>query len=677
MNVGYLWLIPFFPLLGAVLNGAMALATAHRREGVPKALVSWVACLAPASAFVVSVIGFLALRDLPVESRALSQAWFEWIQLGSIHVPLGFLLDPLSSMMLLFVTGIGSLIHLYSVGYMAKERGFARYFAYLNLFMFSMILLVLGDSLVVTFVGWEGVGLCSYLLIGYWHEDPAKAAAGMKAFVVNRIGDFGFLLGMFVIYWTLAAHGHGSLNYRDMQQHAGLLAPVATLAGLLLFLGATGKSAQIPLFTWLPDAMAGPTPVSALIHAATMVTSGIFLLARMNFLYVQSPVALTVVAIVGCATALMAATIGMTQFDIKKVLAYSTVSQLGYMFLGIGVGAFSAGLFHVLTHAFFKALLFLGSGSVIHALSGEQDIRKMGGLLKKIPITSRTFIVGWLAICGIFPFAGFFSKDEILWRTFITENEVLPWLPKLLWFVAFAAAGLTALYMTRLVALTFFGKSRVDEHAAHHLHESPRSMTIPLVLLAVGSAVVGFLGLPGVFHLGNRFDGWLAPVFQMGMEASRSGPMMAGAHEAGSHAVAAAGHAAAPHHGNEGLEWTLMIASLLWAGLGIYMGMRFYLQKPGTPERVAASFGGLYRLARDKYRVDELYDAVVVRPLVTVSRRALWAIVDVKIIDFLVNLVGILAKIGSYGLRFAQTGRVQAYAFVLLLGLLVIMFRIF
>ena len=686
MNVTYLMWIPLFPLFGAMLNGFLSLTHAHKKEGPPKALVAWIACLMPTASFVVTLAGFLALRGLPESSRWLGQRAMDWISVGSLDLPIGFLLDPLSSAMLLFVTGIGSLIHLYSVGYMSHERGFARYFSYLNLFMFAMILLVLGDNLALLFVGWEGVGLCSYLLIGFWHEDPAKAAAGMKAFVVNRIGDFGFLLGMFVLYWAFVTHGKGTLNYHEMQAQASLLTPaIATAAGLLLFLGATGKSAQIPLYIWLPDAMAGPTPVSALIHAATMVTSGVYLLARLNWVYVMSPVALTVVAIVGALTAVLAATIGLTQFDIKKVLAYSTVSQLGYMFVGIGVGAFSAGLFHVVTHAFFKALLFLGSGAVIHALSGEQDIRKMGGLLKKIPITGRTFLVGWLAICGVFPFAGFFSKDEILWKAFSWKTAVLPgigsapWLGPVLWLVTFLAAGVTALYMTRLVALTFWGKSRVDHNVEHHIHESPPSMTIPLVVLAVGSILIGFLGTPDVMHLGgNRFEKWLEPVFAQGAAA---GAVHAGALEAGAaHEGALLEHAGAATHAvehaahNPGLEWTLMLASLGLALAMIAVGRRLWVQTPDVPVRMAKSFGGLYRLVFDKWRVDELYNSVVVRPLVGVSRKFLWGTVDVKIIDFLVNLVGILAKIGSYGLRFFQTGYVQAYAFVILLGLVLIVF---
>ncbi len=701
--------------MGAVINGLLALARAHRPEGPPRPLVHLVACLAPGLAFAVSVYGFLQLRARPEGARELTQTLFTWIAAGPLRVDLGFLLDPLSSVMLLFITGIGFLIHVYSIGYMAHDRGFARYFSYLNLFMFAMILLVLADSLPVLFIGWEGVGLCSYLLIGFWHEDAEKAAAGMKAFIVNRIGDFGFLVGMFVIFWALArasaAPGEPLLSYAVMKAHAPLLAPVATAAGLLLFLGATGKSAQIPLYVWLPDAMAGPTPVSALIHAATMVTSGVYMAARMNFLFVLSPEALTVIAVVGAATALLAATIGLTQFDIKKVLAYSTVSQLGYMFLGVGVGAFAAGIFHVFTHAFFKALLFLGAGSVIHALSGEQDIRKMGGLFRRIPVTAWTFLFGWVAIAGIAPFAGFFSKDEILWRTFSAENALLPWLPKVLWAVALATAGLTALYMTRLVALVFFGRSRVTPEAEHHLHESPRSMTVPLMVLAAGSLLAGLLGPPAFLHLGpNRFGGWLEPVLTapaapgtghaaaaaghgaVGQDAAVHGAAGHGAvgqdlavHDAAGSGVAGhnvvghnvAGHTGAGHAVHDpALEWTLMLITLAVAVAALLIGWRIWTRRPETATRAAGAFGPLYRLVRDRYRVDELYDAAVIRPVVTGSRKFLFGVIDVRIIDFFVNFVGLLTRITGNFVAFLQTGQVQAYGFVLLLGVVIMLFTL-
>lgn len=715
-QAAYLSLIPALPLLGSVIAGIVTLLTAHREVHHPPKVVGWISSLAVLGSFLVTVQGFFALRGLPPAQRYLETTLFEWMKIGRLDLSVGFLLDPLSAAMLLFVTGIGFLIHLYSIGYMGHDRGFARFFAYLNLFMFAMILLVLGDNLIVLFVGWEGVGLCSYLLIGFWHKETANAVAGMKAFVVNRIGDFGFLLGMFVIFWTLYEKGGvGTFDFRLMQAQADLLpASAAVLAGILLFVGATGKSAQIPLYVWLPDAMAGPTPVSALIHAATMVTSGVYMVARMHWLYDLVALPLTIIAIVAALTAVLAATIGLTQFDIKKVLAYSTVSQLGYMFLACGVGAYAVGVFHVVTHAFFKALMFLGSGSVIHALHEEQDIRRMGGLFRKIPITGWTFLAGWLAICGIVPFAGFFSKDEILWKVWSTPNDIVPWLPKVLWIAAFLTAGLTALYMTRLVALTFFGKSRVAPEKEKHIHESPWTMTVPLVVLAVGSLTVGFLGTPEFLGIGpNRFHHWLDPVFSGELYADTVVP--AGQHDlggtdrhatlaGGNHGVAAGqtadahahsaddgpghgaddghGHAAAGAHGagehahDPALEWGLMLASLAIAGVGILAGLHLYLRSPGTPVAVAAGFGGFYRLVRDKYRIDELYDVAVVRPLVGVSRSFLWKVVDVRIIDFIVNFVGMLARGASFVFRFFQTGYVQAYAFVILLGLAVILFRV-
>lgn len=651
--MSFLWLIPFFPLLGSVVNGAIALSTSHRAHPVGRGFVSIIGCAAPILAFAFTVAGFIQLRGLPADERALTQTIFSWIAAGRLSVDAGFLFDPLSAAMLLFVTGIGSLIHIYSIGYMGHDRGYARYFAYLNLFTFSMVLLVLGDSLLTMFVGWEGVGLCSFLLIGFWFKDEEKAIAGNKAFIVNRIGDFGFLLGIFLVFWALADGGRVGLTFREIREavEAHRFTPgILTAACLLFFMGATGKSAQLPLYVWLPDAMAGPTPVSALIHAATMVTSGIYMVSRLSFLFVEAPVALTVVAIVGAATALFAATIGIAQNDIKKVLAYSTVSQLGYMFLGVGVGAFSAGMFHVVTHAFFKACLFLGAGSVIHALSGEQDIRKMGGLLKRIPRTGWTFIVAWLAICGIFPFAGFFSKDEILWKVWSEPNAVLPWLPKLLWVVALLTAGITAFYMTRLVALVFLGRERLSKEASHHVHESPASMTIPLIVLAAGSLFVGFIGIPEfLLEGGNRFHHWLEPA-------------VAAAHSAGGHA----------HH-SAALEGGLMALSLLVAVAGMLVGRHFYLRRPELPARIAAAVPALYRTVAEKYFVDEAYRAVIIRPLCSGSRAVLWKIVDVRIIDFAVNLVGILSRTASTFVRLVQSGYVQFYAAVVLIGVAILL----
>jgi NADH-quinone oxidoreductase subunit L len=643
-------LIPLFPLIGAVVNGAIALGTSHRERTVGRGIVGVIGCLAPTLAFVVAVASFLHLRALPVDGRTLTQHLFPWFAAGRLRVEAGLLFDPLSATMLLFVTGIGSLIHFYSLGYMAHERGVARYFAYLNLFTFAMVVLVLGDGLLPMFVGWEGVGLCSYLLIGFWFTDEEKAIAGNKAFIVNRIGDFGFLLGIFLLFWSLAPYGRSGLSYHEIGAGAaaGLISQgTLTAACLLLFMGACGKSAQLPLYVWLPDAMAGPTPVSALIHAATMVTSGIYMVSRLSFLYVQAPVALTVVAIVGAATALFAATIGIVQNDIKKVLAYSTVSQLGYMFLGCGVGAFSAGMFHVVTHAFFKACLFLGAGSVIHALSGEQDIRKMGGLLKRIPTTGWTFLVAWLAIAGIAPFAGFFSKDEILWQAFSRPNAVLPWLPHVLWAVGFVTAGITALYMTRLIALVFLGKSRVSEEAAHHLHESPFTMTAPLVVLAAGSLVVGFLGVPEfLMHGGDRIGAWLGP-------SLASAPIVTDTLR---------------DAGGAGPEWGLMFASLGIAIAGIAAGLLLYVRSPEIPGKIAARIHPLYRAVVNKYWIDEIYRAAVIRPIQVGSRMILWKGVDAGGIDGIVNGLGFVSRMCSSLVRLAQTGAVQLYAAAVLVG---------
>ncbi|HSL91173.1 MAG TPA: NADH-quinone oxidoreductase subunit L, partial [Candidatus Limnocylindrales bacterium] len=493
----YLWLVPGLPLLGVILNGAIALFSErplllaeaapggeghghgdpHGGPPPPASYRKLVAFLGPAvvgAAFAVSVLAVLALAARPSNDRLFIQVLFPWIQAGGFSAPAALQLDPLSSVMILVVTGVGFLIHVYSVGYMSHEKAFARYFVYLNLFTFAMLVLVLGSNYLLMFVGWEGVGLCSYLLIGYWYEKKSASDAGKKAFIVNRIGDFGFMLGMFLLFWTF-----GSVSYTEvfaripaLTADGTLTAGIATAITLLFFLGAVGKSAQIPLYVWLPDAMEGPTPVSALIHAATMVTAGVYMVARSNALYLLSPVSMGVVAAVGAATAIFSATIGITQNDIKRVLAYSTVSQLGYMFLACGVGAFTAGIFHLMTHAFFKALLFLGSGSVIHALSGEQDMRRMGGLKKHLPITFTTMFVATLAIAGIPGLSGFFSKDEILWQSFSSPYGHVG-----LWAVATVAAGVTAFYMFRLVFLTFFGDSRMNPQVEKHVHESPYSMT--------------------------------------------------------------------------------------------------------------------------------------------------------------------------------------------------------
>jgi NADH-quinone oxidoreductase subunit L len=541
------------------------------------------------------------------------------------------------------VTGVGFLIHVYSTGYMGHEKAYGRYFSYLNLFTFSMLTLVLGDNFLVLFFGWEGVGLCSYLLIGYWYEKHSAAEAGKKAFIVNRIGDWGFLLGMFLIFVTFGTLDFGGVfgQAPDRLAHGG---PLATAIALLLFVGAVGKSAQIPLYVWLPDAMEGPTPVSALIHAATMVTAGVYMVARCHILYVLAPTALLVVAVIGAATALFAATIGVLQMDIKRVLAYSTVSQLGYMFLGLGVGAFASGIFHLVTHAFFKALLFLGAGSVIHGLSGEQDMRKMGGLKSALPKTHLTMLAATLAICGVFPFAGFFSKDEILWNAWASGHLIL-------WGAGVIGAFLTAFYMFRLYFMTFHGPSRVSEEAKHHVHESPNSMVIPLILLAILSTIGGFIQVP-LISGGQRLDAFLEPVFA----------------DVAAVAPAAAAHAV---HG-EGVEISLMLVSLAVALAGIFVAYRFYVVDPEAPGRLAQRARGLYQLVFNKYWVDELYDAVIVQPIYRTSVR-LWERFDAAVIDGAVNGLGRMVERGAGLLRLAQTGYVQAYALLLTLGLVVVL----
>ncbi len=623
---GYLWLIPALPLAGAAFHVALG-----RRLG--RAAVHFVGPAVVGAAFAVSLFAVAQLWAAP-PGTALVDRVYPWIHAGSLMVDVAFRLDALSAVMILVVTGVGFLIHVYSAGYMGEDPDFARYFAYLNLFAGSMLILVLADNLPLLFVGWEGVGLCSYLLIGFWYEKPENAAAGNKAFLVNRIGDFGFLLGIFLLFWSLGP-GRRSLSFAEIAARAPSLPPAtATAACLLLFLGATGKSAQIPLYVWLPDAMAGPTPVSALIHAATMVTAGVYMIARLHFLYSLSPTALGVVATVGAATAVFAATIALVQTDIKRVLAYSTVSQLGYMFLGVGVGAYHAGIFHLVTHAFFKALLFLGAGSVIHALGGEQDIRKMGGLRAHLPLTYGTFVIAFLAIAGVPGFAGFFSKDEILWYAYASPHG-----SPLLWAAGFAGAGLTAFYMGRLVFLTFFGESRVDPEARHHIHEAPASMAVPLVVLAVLSVVGGYVGLPQHWLWGNRFERFLEPVV---------GTL----------------HGAEGSPGTQGL---LMALSVAVAAAGIAVAYWWYAVQPGLPALLAYRLAAAYRVLLHKYYVDELYDRAFVRPLVRGSE-LLWRVFDVRLIDGAVNGTAEFFAANARIWRRWQTGNVQHYALSLFAG---------
>ncbi|MBM4395884.1 MAG: NADH-quinone oxidoreductase subunit L [Deltaproteobacteria bacterium] len=642
-NVGtLLWVVVFAPLAGAIVNGILG-------PRLKRGTVSLVGVGAPVVAFVASALATWGLAG----REAVSTTLFTWIQAGPIRVDLSLWLDPLSAVMILIVTGIGSLIHLYSTGYMHGDPSYSRYFSHLNLFLFAMLLLVLGKSLLLLFVGWEGVGLCSYLLIGFWFDDMAKAVAGKKAFLVNRIGDFGFLLGMFVlVFWM-----EGSLDVpalRDaVDMGGGHFVPGGTgvmLVTLALFLGATGKSAQIPLHVWLPDAMAGPTPVSALIHAATMVTAGVYMIARLNFLFALAPTTMAIVALTGAATALFAASIGLVQNDIKKVLAYSTVSQLGYMVLGAGVGAFGAGVFHLMTHAFFKACLFLGAGSVIHAMAGCQDIRLMGGLGKRMPWTRATFLVSTLAIAGVPLLSGFFSKDEILYKTLALQpasGPVAGWIGPLCFAMALAAALLTATYMFRLYFLTFSGELR-SHHA--HPHESPASMTIPLVVLAAGAALAGYVGLP-IEHL-NFWEHWLHPVFEDGAARFVS---------TGSHA----------------LEYGLMGVSTVVACGGIALAWALW-RGPLThvPAKAAAAAGGFYRLVCDRYRIDELYDAIAIRPfqaLARVTHRWLDAFgIDAVLVNGPPRAVGWIGSI----VRVAANGDVQAYAAALFVGLAVLLWLV-
>ena len=677
--LSYLWLIPLLPLLGFVINGTVGLWLSYREDRQPpRRFVYGVACTAVGLSFLLSVGCFLALLELPGQERLVRQELFDWVP-GSVflsaegvtqlNVAWSLLLDPLSAVMILFVSGVGFLIHVYSVGYMwEEEEGFYRFFAYLNLFMFMMLTLVLGGNYLVLFVGWEGVGLCSYLLIGYYIDKRSAGDAAKKAFVVNRIGDLGFILGIFLILSTF-----GTLDFSQLfgkiaatYPHAETGWGVLSWIGLLLFVGAVGKSAQVPLYVWLPDAMEGPTPVSALIHAATMVTAGVYMVARSTAIYSRAPEVSLLVAAVGIFTALLAATIGMFQRDIKKVLAYSTVSQLGYMFTALGVGAVVAGIFHVFTHAFFKALLFLGAGSVIHALHHEQDMMKMGGLRKSLPITWATMGIGTLAIAGFPPLAGFFSKDEILWKIFAGGHQVI-------WGIGAVVALLTAFYMFRLMFLTFHGSSRLSEKTAHHVHESPSSMTVPLVILAIGSVVVGFLGMPPWSGFSNVFEQFLEP-------------SLATAYHGDGHVV---------HH-SLSLEAGLAALSVVLALLGALLAYRVFFRNKDLGEALARRLGSFYRLVYNKYYVDETYDLLVVNRTKGLANGLSWfddkivdgfvngsalmtritawvsGQVDIHVVDRLVNLAAETVEFFSAALRKLQTGLVQRYILFFLLGILLV-----
>ncbi|MFH1263043.1 MAG: NADH-quinone oxidoreductase subunit L [Pseudomonadota bacterium] len=661
MEANYLWLIPALPLFSSVIIRFFGKRLFGRR------MVHALACGSVFVSFVLSVRAFLALRA-GGEGEVLINALTPWIAVGKFEPWIRFVIDSLSSTMALVVTGVGFLIHVYSTGYMGHDKDYERFFAYMNLFMAMMLILVLADNLLLMFVGWEGVGLCSYLLIGFWFDVKANADAGKKAFIVNRIGDFGFLIGIMTLLWTMGlALDIWSVDFTVLRAHAALFThhtifgmSAVTFATLMLFVGATGKSAQIPLFVWLPDAMAGPTPVSALIHAATMVTAGVYMVARLSFLFDLAPFTLTVIATVGGLTALFSATIGLVQNDIKKVLAYSTVSQLGYMFLACGVGAYASDIFHLSTHAYFKALLFLGAGSVIHAMGGEQDIRKMGGLKSKIPVTYWTFFIATVAIAGFPPFAGFFSKDEILWQAWNRS-----WV---FWGMGALGALLTSFYMFRLLFLTFYGECRASEEVKHHIHESPLSMTVPLMILAVLSVVGGWLWWPAFASVSEAFPEWLSSSVIVH-------------HVEGSHTT----------------EMLLASISVGIAAVGCFAAYRFYRVAPSIPVALAKRNEGIYRTLLNKYYVDELYAKTVVAGTRRFSDLCAWfdsVIVDGAVngagwllrivvfvdgtfdrwvVDGLVNLIGSRTIALGRRMRQIQTGQIQTYLGALAAGLAAVM----
>jgi len=629
----YIWLIPLLPLLGFLFNGSLGHRLNEKQVGA-------VACSAIGLAFGLSVIVFFEFIRLPEAERFIVNPIYTWIQTGTLSVDIRLLLDPLSMMMLLVITGVGTLIHIYSMGYMHGDRGYARYFAFLNLFTFAMLLLVLADNFLLMFVGWEGVGLCSYLLIGFWYDNDEFAYAGRKAFVVNRIGDFGFLLATFLIFTQV-----GSLRFDPVFSSAPavLTGGLATTVCLLLFLGAAGKSAQIPLYVWLPDAMAGPTPVSALIHAATMVTAGVYMVARVHVLFLQSPTAMLVMAVIGAATAFLAATIALVNTDIKKVLAYSTISQLGYMFLACGVGAFGAGMFHVSTHAYFKALLFLSAGSVMHALDNETDMTRMGALKNRLPVTYKVFLVGAMALSGVPLFSGFFSKDEILWRAVSSPFGGFGF-----WMVGAAVAGLTAFYAFRLVFLTFHGKSHVDADTAANVRESPKMMTVPLILLAILSVVGGYIGIP---HYFNKIEHFLQPVFNRYVRFD----VFVGTQELFP------------------LEVSFMAVSTLIVFMGVGFAYLLYVARPDYPAAIAERFKRIHGFLCNKWYVDEFYHASIVKPVNLLSEKVLWRWFDVRIVDGLVNLIPRLTGRFSALLRRTETGMVQNYALTIVFGVVLLL----
>ncbi len=629
--VKYFYLITLLPLFGFLFNGLFG--SKLKNEKVSGILGS----LTIFGSFIISIIALFELLSLPAENRAITATLFGWLNSGSINISVSYLIDPLSVIMCLIITGVGFLIHIYSIGYMHGDRGFARFFAFLNLFIFAMLNLVLGDNFLLMFLGWEGVGLCSYLLIGFWYEKKFTGDAANKAFWVNRIGDLGFIIALFFILQNFH-----SLNFQNVFGSIGIY-PVSSgiLTGItiLLFVGATGKSAQIPLYVWLPDAMAGPTPVSALIHAATMVTAGVYMVARCSIMFALSPITLNIVLIIGAMTALFAATIAVAQNDIKKILAYSTISQLGFMFMALGAGAFSTGIFHVTTHAYFKALMFLGAGSVIHSMHDEQDIMNMGGLKNKMKITFFTFLMGAIAISGIPPFSGFFSKDEILTNVFIKGNYVV-------FTIGLLAAFMTAFYIFRLVGLTFYGKPRYNESSVHP-HESPSTMTIPLIILAVLSVIGGFIGLPGLIGT-NAIDKFLEPVF------------------------ASSKTILAEHEITASTELMLIVVSVVVALVAILISFRTYA-KEFVQEKLSKAF--FYKLLQNKYYIDEFYNAVIINPFKKLSD-LLYKFFDLKIIDGIVNGSGKFFDSLSADWRKIQTGVIQDYAIISIAGIAAILIYI-
>jgi NADH-quinone oxidoreductase subunit L len=668
--IDFVGLIPVFPATGAVVNGLIGSRIGKRAVGL-------IGCTTVAFSFLVALSIFFELLSFPPKERSIEVALFNWFASGRMRIDVTFLIDPLSCLMALVVSGVGLLIHIYSIGYMHADRAYWRYFSFLNLFIFFMLMLVLAGNYLLLFLGWEGVGLCSYLLIGFWYEKKSASDAGKKAFVVNRIGDFGFLIGLFLLFRSMEGQGISSLRFKDVFENLHLLDPATlTAISLLLFAGAVGKSAQFPLHVWLPDAMEGPTPVSALIHAATMVTAGVYMVARNNVLFALAPVTGEVVAASGMFTALFAATIALTQYDIKRVLAYSTISQLGYMFAAVGVGAYAAGIFHLMTHAFFKGLLFLGAGSVMHAMSGDQDMRNMGGLHRLLKFTSLTFITGAVAIAGIPPLSGFWSKDAILFETFRNGNHVI-------WAVGVLTAALTAFYMFRQVFLVFSGTCRADPRTRQHIHESPRVMTLPLLLLAVLAVMGGAVGVP-FFEKGSPLQTYLGPVFEQSLRYLNP--------------VHVEGTGAAEHGGLElalmGVSTTAGLLGILLAALMYFEPFKSHAPSVMNPEVLAGKFKGLYSLLHHKYYIDETYDTWIVNPLRRFCRHCLSF--DLGVIDELVNGAGWMTRLAAWishkadiylvdGIfnsmatlvgfnsgfwRRLQTGYLQNYALIFAMGLL-------